>query len=208
MLTLASKESHFLFDRELYHQVYGVAMSSPLVSTLWNNFLCHHEDILVRDCLLECKATIKNDMQTIFLYLLSRRFNLSRSKLSWTFDILKWNLHSKNNKKIFNFLNVKVVRENNVSTTLVYHKPSFSDVYTHFGSYMQLNYKFSLVSTIIFCTFSMCFDMTKFHQEICKIKGILKIIVTVKGLLTNVLKHSSINYLFLKEQLKLLKRNN
>ena len=49
--------------------------------------------------------------------------------------------------------------------------------------------------------------MPKFHQEICKIKDIFKEIVTVKGLLTNVLKHSVTNYLFLKELFKLLKRN-
>ena len=29
LLTLATKESHFLFDRELYQQVDGVAMGSP-----------------------------------------------------------------------------------------------------------------------------------------------------------------------------------
>ena len=49
--------------------------------------------------------------------------------------------------------------------------------------------------------------MPKFHQKICKIKDIFKEIVTVKGLLTNVLKHSAINYLALKEKFKLLKKN-
>ena len=34
---------------------------------------------------------------------------------------------------------------------------------------MPLSYKFSLVSTIIFRSFTICSDMPKFHQEICKI---------------------------------------
>ena len=38
-LTLVTKESNFLFDRELYRQVDGVAMGSPLGPTLTNIFL-------------------------------------------------------------------------------------------------------------------------------------------------------------------------
>ena len=37
---------------------------------------------------------------------------------------------------------------------------------------MPLSYKLSLVSTIIFRSFTICSDMPKFHQEICKIKDI------------------------------------
>ena len=58
------------------------------------------------------------------------------------------------------------------STTSIYCKPPFIGVYTHFDCYMSLNYKFSLVSTIIFRSLTICSDMPKFHQEICKIKDI------------------------------------
>ena len=37
---------------------------------------------------------------------------------------------------------------------------------------MSFSYKFSLVSTIIFRSFTIRSDMPKFHQEICKIKDI------------------------------------
>ena len=73
----------------------------------------------------------------------------------------------KEQNKCFNF---KVVGENNVFTTSVYRKPTFSGVYTHFDSYMLVNYKFSLISATIFCSFTICSDMPKLHQEICKIK--------------------------------------
>ena len=81
-------------------------------------------------------------------------------------------IFEKEQNKCFNFLDVKVIRENNVFTTLVYRKPSFNGVSTHFDSCMPLNYSFSLVSTIIFRSFTICSDMPKFHQEICKIKDI------------------------------------
>ena len=57
LLTLATKESDFLFDGELYQQVDRVAMESPLGPTLANIFLCHYEDIWLRNCLLECKPS-------------------------------------------------------------------------------------------------------------------------------------------------------
>ena len=75
----------------------------------------------------------------------------------------------KEQNNCFIFLDVKVIREDNAFTISVYRKPSFSGVYTHFDSYMPFSYKFSLVSTVIFRSFTICSDMPKFHQEICKI---------------------------------------
>ena len=40
LLTLATKESYFLLDGELYQQVDGVAIVFPLGPTLANIFLC------------------------------------------------------------------------------------------------------------------------------------------------------------------------
>ena len=78
----------------------------------------------------------------------------------------------KEQNNCFNFLDVKVISEDNVVTTSVYHKSSFNGVYTPFDSYMPMSYKFNLVSIIIFRSFTICSDMTKFHQEIYKIKDI------------------------------------
>ena len=69
MLTLATKESYFLFDEELYQQVHGVAMGSPLGPTLANIFLCHYEDIWLRNCSLECKPSYyKRYVDNIFVF--------------------------------------------------------------------------------------------------------------------------------------------
>ena len=81
LLNLATKESYFLFDGKLYQQVDGVPMGSPLGPTLANIFLCHYEDIWLRNCSLECKP-ITNVMWTIFLFFLSRKPKLVRSKIS------------------------------------------------------------------------------------------------------------------------------
>ena len=57
LLTLTTKQSYFLFDGELYQQLDGVAMGSSLGPTLANIFLCHYEDIWLRDCSLQCKPS-------------------------------------------------------------------------------------------------------------------------------------------------------
>ena len=43
LLKLATTESSFIFDNKLYKQIDGVAMGSPLGTTLANAFLCHYE---------------------------------------------------------------------------------------------------------------------------------------------------------------------
>ena len=43
LLSLATKNSYFIFNRQLYKQVDGVAMGSPLGPTLANAFLVHFE---------------------------------------------------------------------------------------------------------------------------------------------------------------------
>ena len=81
LLTLGTKESCFLYDGE-YQQVYVVAMGSPLGPTLANIFLCHYEDIWLRNCSLECKPSYyKRYVEDIFVFL-SRKSKLSRSKIS------------------------------------------------------------------------------------------------------------------------------
>ena len=57
LLTLATKESYFLFDGKLYQQVEGAAMGSPLGPILANIFLCHYEAFWLRDSSLECKPS-------------------------------------------------------------------------------------------------------------------------------------------------------
>ena len=58
---------------------------------------------------------------------------------------MKPTFKKKRQSKCFSFLDVKVIRENNVFPTSVYRKSSFTGVYTHVDSYKPLNYNFRLV---------------------------------------------------------------
>ena len=118
--------------------------------------------------------------------------NACHPKIKFTFE--------KEQNRCFNFLDVKVVRGNNVFTTSAYRKPTVSGVCTHFDNYIPLNYKSGLVSTIIFRSFTIFSDMSKFQQKICKIKDIfIKNCYSEKFFDKCVKTYSSINYLFLEE---------
>ena len=53
VLSLATKDSHFIFDGTLYKQIDGLAMGSPLGPTLAKVFLVYHEKNWLEHCPLE-----------------------------------------------------------------------------------------------------------------------------------------------------------
>ena len=126
LLTLATKESYFLFDGELYQQVDSAAMGSPidpilaLLAILAILFLCYYEDIWLRNCSLECKPSYyKRYVDNIFVLFesetqiesLKNFMNTSDPKMKFTFE--------KEQNNFLNFLDVKAIREDNVFTTSV-----------------------------------------------------------------------------------------
>ena len=50
LLELATLDSHFFFDKNIYKQVDGVAMGSPLGPHLANIFMSHMEKKWLQDC--------------------------------------------------------------------------------------------------------------------------------------------------------------
>ena len=148
-------------------------MGSPQGPTLANIFLCHYEDIWLRNCSLECKPSYyKRYVDDIFVLFESEtQVESFKNSMNTCHPKMKFTVEKEQNN-CFNFLDVKVISEDNVVTSSVYHKSSFNGVYTPFDSYMPMSYKFNLVSIIIFRSFTICSDMTKFHQEIYKIKDI------------------------------------
>ena len=77
LLSICMSESLVLFDGEFYKQIDGVAMSSPLGSTLAKIFLCFHEYIWLDNCPVEFKPVIcRRFVDDTFCYLdLKKIFN-------------------------------------------------------------------------------------------------------------------------------------
>ena len=56
------------------------------------------------------------------------------------------------------FLDVNVFREEGKFVTNVYHKPTFSGVYTHFETFLPTTYKFGMVYILAYRCFRICSD--------------------------------------------------
>ena len=57
LLSLATKESYFIFNNILYKQIAGVSTGSPLGPSLTNAFLAHHEQNWLDSCPLEYRPS-------------------------------------------------------------------------------------------------------------------------------------------------------
>lgn len=58
LLELAVKDVHFIFDGQVYEQVDGVAMGSPLGPVMANIFLSYHESRWLQNCPVEFKPIL------------------------------------------------------------------------------------------------------------------------------------------------------
>ena len=68
--------------------------------------------------------------------------------------------------KSFSFLYVKICREKDKYTTSVFIKDTLSGVHTNFSSFVALKHKFGLVSTLLYRSFTLVSNFSKFPFEV------------------------------------------
>ena len=131
-------------------------MSSPLGPRLANAFLCFHEQIWLNDCPEGFKPVYyRRHADDIFVLFrssdhLEKFTNYSDSKhknIKFTYD--------KENNNSLPFLDILISRSENGFKTSIYHKPTFSGVYSNFNSFIYNQYKIGLIFTLLFRTFSI-----------------------------------------------------
>ena len=173
LLTLAVKNSFFLFNGTYYEQLDGVAMGSPLGPTIANIFLCHWEEIWIKKCPKQFKPEYYNRfMDDTFLLFRTEdhvkmffRYINSRHKcMTFTYEV-------EGDGKL-PFLDVLVTRIEGMFSTSLYRKPTFSGLYSHYGSYMPDTYKKGLMYTLLHRAFVLCSSWDKFHEEVVFLKEV------------------------------------
>ena len=163
LLSLATKESYFIFNELLYKQIDGVAMGSPLGPTLANAILCFYEKKWLEQCPEEFKPVYyRRYVDDIFVLFRSQEHLI---KFRDYFN----KCHPNRN---FTFLDVEVSHDGNTFVTSVYRKHTFSGVCTHFDSFLPSTYKIGMIYTLVFRYFRICSDWNKFHKEIIFLKDI------------------------------------
>ena len=153
----------------------GVAIGSPLASSLAKFFLEHYKQIRFNDCLDDFKPVYyKRHVDNIFVLFRSPH-NLK--KINEYLNATHANIKFTNEKEVnwpLPFLDALISQNNKGLTTKVYRKPTFSGVYSNFNSFIPDEYKHGLTFTLLVRIFSIVSDFSKFHWEINYLKDILE----------------------------------
>ena len=174
LLTLAMEETCFIFDGKLYKQCDGVSMGSPLGPHYADSFLSYHEKIWLNECPEEIKPLkYKRYVDDIFVLCRDRNHH----------DKFKEYMNSKHQNIQFTdeleendqlpFLDVNVKRTDTGFATNLYRKSTFSGVFTNFFSFISIQFKACLISTLLFRCQELTSSTQAFHKEIERLRSIL-----------------------------------
>ena len=187
MISLTTKENVILFDQKYYSQIDGVSMGSPLGPTLANIFLCYHETTWLKNCPKSFKPVYyKRYVDDIFV-LFEKPKQVSRfvKYMNKRHKNIKFSFETEKDNS-FSFLDVKICRETDKFTTIVFRKDTFSGVYTNFSSFVALKHKFGLAYTVPHRSFTNVFHFSKFHFEVDHLRKYFTKMLIPLNLLTNV----------------------
>ena len=174
LLELSMEETCFVFDGKLYKQRDGVSMGSPLGPHYANAFLCKHERKWIEECPDNIKPLkYRRYVDDIFIQCRDREhhqqfldyMNSKHENISFTDETETNNSMS--------FLDVLVTRQDGALTTSLYRKATFSGVFTNFYSFISIQFKASLISTLLYRCFQLTSSNELFHKEVERLRGIL-----------------------------------
>ena len=143
-----TKQNHtrgveFSFNNQMYKQLDGVAMGSPLGPALANIFLGFHEIRLFDNTAIPgVYFRYVNDTFGIFSSELD--CDCFHGKLNLLYSALKFTVEKEQNNSL-NFLNVLVAKGGTVFLTSVYRKPTITGQYVSWNSFSPKARKISLI---------------------------------------------------------------
>ena len=183
LLEVATKNQLFQFEGNLYEQVDGVAMGSPLGPLMANAFMCNIEEQL----------TNQNKMPAFYKrYVddtLSKMPDVSSaseflSTLNEIHPSVSFTMELEDNGKL-PFHGMAIIRNGPRLDTKVYRKPTDTGLLLHYQSHVDMKYKHSLLKTML----NRAFNWHFFHQECERLKGIFSRLHYPKTVVENTITH-------------------
>ena len=140
LLSLVTKDPHFIFDEIIYKPIECVTMGSPLGPTLANAFLVYHEKKWLEPCPLEHRTFYYRRYvdDTFVLFNSPKHLKRFQSYLNFPHVNISCTIENKNDNRM-SFLNVNIIHEQSQFTTSVYRKSTFSGIYTHFRQFLTIH---------------------------------------------------------------------
>jgi len=167
LLKLSVEDAIFMFNNQLYSQIDGVAMGSPLGPTLANAFLCHHESKWLADCPSHFKPVMyKRYVDDVFLL-----FNdVSHVKMFLDYVNSKHvNIQFTSEVEVNNslsFLDIRLERDDKTFKTSVYRKPTFTGSGLNYLSFLPMMFKINAIRTLLYRCFHICSDWHSINREL------------------------------------------
>ena len=149
-------------------------MGSPLGPTYANAFLSYHEKIWIDECPDDIKP-LKYRRYVDDIFVLCRDCDHHRKFLEYMntkHQSISFTEELENNNQLA-FLDVLVTRTDDGSVTDLYRKSTFSGVFTNFFSFLSIQFKTCLVSTLLFRCQQLTSSTQKFHEEVMRLRMIL-----------------------------------
>ena len=188
LLTIAN-ENYFEFDQQLYKQIDGISMGNPLAPLLADFFMGSLEANIFKEvktfyptsyfryvddtlCFFDDEAKIDT-----FLYFL----NQQHPNIKFTAE--------KSNDATIPFLDIKLTLKDDIATTEVYRKPTFTGRLLHYRSIVPTIWKKGLIKTLIHRAYHLSSSWGVFHREILQIEEILTFNGYPKWWLTKAVKY-------------------
>ena len=167
LLELAVKENVFMFNEELYKQVDGVAMGSPLGPAFANAFLCHHEVRWLDECPLAFKPLLYRRYvdDTFLVFREQRHADKFLRYLNRKHPNIKFTCEGEKDGS-FAFLDVLVQSSDDGFVTNVYRKPTFTGLGMKFSSHIPEIYKYNVVSCLVERAYKICSSVVNFEKQL------------------------------------------
>ena len=165
-MQLATSSVEFSFKNNMYRQIDGVAMGSPLRPALANIFVGHQEQKLF-NVVNRPLAYFRYVDDTFTVFNNEDACNAFLSHLNSLHPSLRFT-HEKECNHSLPFLDVLVERLDSKFSTSVYRKPTFTGQYLRFPHKRKIN----LIGTLLHRSFMIC-SKGKLDPELDKILSIL-----------------------------------
>ena len=137
--------------------------------------MCHFENTWLENCPAHFKPIVYRRFvdDTFLLFWTKDHVEKFKNYLNKQHKNIKFISEIKENGSL-SFLDITITRENNKFVTSVYHKPTFSGVFTNFESFIPEMHKHWLIETLLHRSVRLCSSYENFHQEIETLKSIFK----------------------------------
>ena len=134
----------------VYKQVNGLAMEQPVASTLANIFLCFQEKKWHDECLPEFRPVFYRRYidDTFLLFRYIRHIDLFLDYLIIHHECIRFTKEVEiiNN---LSFLDISITKNNNMFTTSIYRKKTFTGLMMNCLSFSPIKYKINLINILL-----------------------------------------------------------